>query len=114
METEISQEKKNLNEKIRATQEDTKETREQLFALKNQLSKYENKKLKLEGDLDSYIDRLWEEYEMTYSEAEGFAQKTGDNFNISKAQRRISELKSSIKSLGNINIDAIEGYKSVK
>lgn len=111
---ELSEKKKNLNEKIRATQEDTKETREQLFALKNQLSKYENKRLKLEGDLDSYIDRLWEEYEMTYSEAEGFAQKTGDDFNISKAQRRISELKSSIKSLGNINIDAIEGYKSVK
>jgi len=111
---ELTEKKKSLSDKIRSMQEETKDTREQLFALKNQLSKLESKKNKTESDLDLLIDRLWEEYELTYSEAEKQADSIKEDFSIPKAQRRISELKNSIKNLGNINIDSIEGYKSVK
>ena len=111
---ELTEKKKDVNDKIRLMQEENKETRDKFYTLKNYLTKLETKKNKIENDLDAYIDRLWQDYELTFSEAEKLSKNSEQDFNPAKAKRRIEELKNLIKGLGNINIDAIEGYKSVK
>ncbi len=109
---ELLQLRKEADSKIRSLQEGVKDTRDKLFSLGQQKVKAETKLQKLEGDLDGIFSHLWEEYELTYTEA--LKVRTDENINLTEANRRISELKSKIKSLGNINIDAIEEYKNVK
>lgn len=97
--------------KIRQLQEEIKETREKLFALGQQKVKAENKKAKIESDLDGIFAHLWEEYELTYTEAVKI--RSDEKINLADANREIAGLKSKIKALGSINIDAIEEYKNV-
>ncbi len=109
---EISALRKNADGKIRELQESTKDTRDKLFALGQQKVKSEAKKASIETNLDGIFTHLWEEYELTYSEA--LKVRSGEEINLTEANREIAGLKSKIKALGNINIDAIEEYKNVK
>lgn len=109
---ELSNMRKDADNKIREMQEATKDTRDKLFALGQQKVKAEAKKTNIETDLDGIFTHLWEEYELTYSEA--LKVCSGEEINLTEANREIAELKSKIKALGNINIDAIEEYKNVK
>ncbi len=95
----------------RGLQEKIREVREKLFTLGQQKAKLESKKGKTEQDLDGIFARLWDEYELTYTEAVKI--RTEVNIDIQKASREISDLKSKIKALGNINIDAIGEYAEV-
>ncbi len=104
--------RKDADSRIRELQESTKETREKLFALGQQKVKAESKKAGIEASLDGVFTHLWEEYELTYSEA--LKVRTDAEINLTEANREIASLKSKIKALGNINIDAIEEYKNVK
>ncbi len=104
--------RKETDQKTRELQEDVKGVREKLFALGQQKAKIEAGKIKCEENLDGLFEYLWEEYELTYSDAEKL--KGDDITDIKAATAKISELKSKIKALGNINIDAIEEYKNVK
>ena len=56
------------------------------------------------------LDRLWEHYELSHSAAQ--AQRL-ELESISKANRRIGELKRDISALGAINIGAIEEFDRV-
>ncbi len=104
---------KAINDEIRKKQELAKETREQFFKVSQQKTKLESKRARLETELDTVFDRLFEDYEITFSDAEKYFED-GENINVAASQKRINVLKSEIKNLGNINIDAIEGYKTVK
>lgn len=75
-----------------------------------ELARLEERKINIEKEYNSIISKLWEEYELTRREAEKTAIKIEEP---SKAQRRLSELKQSIKSLGTVNVSAIEEYKEV-
>ena len=59
---------------------------------------------------ENILNRLWEDYELTYSAAQEIAKEPE---NIKEASERLAELKSKIKALGSINIDSIEEYKAV-
>jgi len=56
------------------------------------------------------LDRLWEHYELSHSDAQ--AQRI-ELESISKACRRIGELKRDISALGTPNIGAIEEFDRV-
>lgn len=109
---ELSNLRKDADASIRKIQEGVKEVHEKLFALGQQKVKVEEKKLRIEGQLDGIFAHLWEEYELTYSEA--VKLRSDEEINLTEANKKIAELKGKIKSLGNINIDAIEEYKNVK
>lgn len=66
---------------------------------------------KLEEANDSLTDYMWNEYELTYSYALELKNETMDDLNGLKKQ--ISSLKSAIRSLGDVNVNAIEEYKEV-
>ncbi len=61
-------------------------------------------------DYDDTIRKLYDEYGLTRSEAEERGIVIDD---ITAANKRLSELKSKIKSLGNVNLSAIEEFKEV-
>ncbi|WP_423719269.1 chromosome segregation protein SMC [Anaerotruncus rubiinfantis] len=75
-----------------------------------ELARLEEKKTALQSEYDGIISRLWDEYEITRSQASEAAQPVEDP---AKAQRRLGELKSKIKALGSVNIAAVEEYKEV-
>ena len=70
----------------------------------------EEKKNALQSDYDAIIGRLWDEYEITRSQAVEQSRPVSD---INGAQRRLNELKSRIKALGTVNVGAVEEYQEV-
>lgn len=62
------------------------------------------------GEYNAILKKLWEEYELTRREAEEMNITIED---VPTAQRRLSELKNSIKALGSVNVAAVVEYKEV-
>ena len=54
---------------------------------------------------------MWEEYEITYNHAK--EMRDVNLTDLSRMKKRIQEIKSEIRSLGNVNVNAIEEYKQV-
>ena len=108
---EIEQEKSAVLEKLKNMQSKNKELTDKLLLLGQELSRLENKEDRLNVQQDSIISRLWDDYELTLETAE--EQKT-EITDKKAAETRANELKAKIKSLGSINLDAIEEYKNVK
>ncbi len=78
--------------------------------ISRELARLEERKINLQKDYDGIIGKLWEEYELTKREAENIAASIED---VPQAQRRLAEIKQKIKSLGNVNVSAIDEYKEV-
>lgn len=89
--------------------------RESLSEKMNQLDKeiyrLNSQKEKLEEEQDNRINYMWNEYEITYNMA--CELKSEEISSLSEIKKNISELKSKIKGLGDVNVNAIEEYKSV-
>lgn len=66
---------------------------------------------KLEERQEQAVSYLWNEYEMTYSAA--LELKKEEYQSMAQVRGQIEELKAKIRSLGNINVNAIEDYKEV-
>ncbi len=66
---------------------------------------------KLKEQDESMNNYMWEEYELTYKSAEEL--KVEDLNDASQLKKEISAVKSKIKLLGDVNVNAIEDYKSV-
>ena len=63
----------------------------------------------LQIEYDGIIAKLWDEYELTRSEAQSLAKEIDKQ----AGQKRLSEIRSRIKALGSVNVGAIEEYKEV-
>ena len=91
--------------------EKTKTLNDEILAMQGEVVRIENRKGKIEEELESAANRLWEDYELTYNSALEIKKDIGS---LPEAQKKISSLKASIRALGNINVDSIEEYKEVK
>ena len=79
--------------------------------LKEQISKLDVKKSKIEVELEQIINKMWEDYELTPNNAEKDFKKPE---NVSATTKQVKTLRDKIKGLGSINIDSIEEYKQTK
>ena len=70
-----------------------------------------SKKEGCEETLEKQINYMWEEYEITYSKARELRNESFTD--LSEIKRQIQLLKSDIRSLGSVNVNAIEDYKTV-
>lgn len=84
---------------------------EAIRLLQEEYGRLEVKKAKLQAELESVQNRLWDEYELTYGTA---AEYKKEIHNIRQTQNRISEIKASIRDLGPVNVSAIEDYSKTK
>ena len=79
--------------------------------LDKELLRLQNQSEKLSERMESYVNYMWSEYELTRQGAE--ALRDEDAPELGQLKRRLEELKSSIRSLGNVNVNAIEDYKEI-
>ena len=108
-----SQEKKT---ELSARQKKTLEEREQLAEEKTRLDKEVFRlgelKNKSEEAMERQISYLWDEYELTPSQA---AELRDEQMNdLARMRTRAEELKKQIRSLGSVNVNAIQEYQEVK
>ena len=75
-----------------------------------ELARLEERRDNLQKEYDGIITRLWEEYELTRREAEQTGIQIQDE---GEAKKRLNEIKLKIRSLGSVNVAAIEEYKEV-
>lgn len=78
--------------------------------LSTELGRLEERKNNMRKEYDEIINKLYDEYQLTRREAEEAGIEIHD---LSQAVRRLGELKSAIRSLGSVNVGAIEEYKEV-
>ncbi|MBQ1991828.1 MAG: chromosome segregation protein SMC, partial [Clostridia bacterium] len=107
---EINKERKETDSKTAKLRQAERDKLNERETAGRELSKLEERKLNLQKQYDDIISKLWEEYELTPREAE---EKSKPVENTATAKKRLNELKSKIKSLGNVNVSAIEEYKEV-
>ncbi len=100
--------RKEAQESIKKQQEENKTLRDNQLVVQQEQSRIESKKTKTDVELENLINKLWEDYELTITTAEELRADIPDN-----AVKQINEIKTEIKGLGNINIDAIEEYNQV-
>ena len=81
--------------------------REKLSA---EVVRLEERKGIMEKELDDTVSKLYDEYQLTRSEAIELNIDLGD---IAEARRKLQELKNKIRALGNVNVAAIDEYKEV-
>ena len=68
------------------------------------------KKLSVENEIEKILSSLYDEYELTRSEALKLSRPVE---NISEATKELNSIKNKIRALGSVNIDSIEEYKEV-
>lgn len=78
--------------------------------LSGELVRLDERKLAMKKEYDELNDMLFEQYELTKHEAEALDIQIDD---MTQAKKRLHEIKVAIKSLGSINVGAIEEYKEV-
>ena len=78
--------------------------------LGREVARLEEKCAAAQKETEDILRRLYEEYELTRSEAEQQAATIED---MGLATRRLTELKNKIRALGSVNVDAIEEYREV-
>lgn len=117
---EVTNSSKNIeelkNERTAKNEEQSKTDKEILSQfnviedLKAQIVKMDVKKTKLEEDIEEIINKMWEEYEITPNNVDGYEKPA----NVAETTKKVNSLRNQIKNLGSINIDSIEEYKQTK
>lgn len=79
-------------------------------SLAKELARLEERRNTVLKENDSIIAGIWENYELTRSEAESIAEPVE---NMIKYQQKLNDIKNKIRSLGNINADAVDEYAEV-
>ncbi|MBR3764646.1 MAG: chromosome segregation protein SMC [Clostridia bacterium] len=67
---------------------------------------------RVDSDQRNLQNRIWDTYKLTYAGAEEFRQTEG--FNEREADKRAQELQGLIRSLGTVNVGAVEEYAETK
>ncbi|WP_290773527.1 chromosome segregation protein SMC [Anaerofustis sp.] len=103
--------KKQANDEFENINLNLKDLQEERFSLSEKIQKIENTKDKISLEMEYLQKGIIEDYNLTYAQAVEF-KKPIDN--LLETEIKVKDLKSSIKKLGNINVESIEEYKEVK
>ena len=107
---ELKKERTEKNSKLSKQEDEITSKFKVIEDLKGQLVKLDVKKSKIDEDINTIINKMWEEYEITPNTA-GEYQKPE---NVQLTQRRVNQLRTEIRELGSVNVDSIEEYKNLK
>ena len=109
------EEEKNKKQKLVDSQKQVFESRDSLLArigdLKKEAFRLESQKEKLKERLDNQVDYIWNEYELTYHNI--IELPFDDSLTRNERSSRVGKLKSEIRGLGDVNVNAIEEYKEI-
>ncbi|MCL2565636.1 MAG: chromosome segregation protein SMC [Defluviitaleaceae bacterium] len=100
---------KKMRDELKKFEEGKLDSIEQLSILSNEKMKLELQKEHIDEDLRKTYDHMWNEYELTYNSAKEYPKL---DIPLSKLASSERSLKSDIRQLGDVNVGAIEEYRS--
>lgn len=109
--SELINEKKNSNIILDDIEQKRRQCNEANALLQSEIHKLEIQKAKLDMELESLQNRIWDDYEISYAGALKYKTEID---NISQAVKDINSIKEEVKQLGTVNVGAIDEYKRVK
>lgn len=98
------------NEKLKKQENEITEKFKTIEDLKAQIVKIDVKKTKIEEDINTIINKMWEEYELTPNAVKDYKKPE----NVALTQKNVNNLRKDLRELGSVNIDSIEEYKTMK
>ena len=102
-------------EELSARQKDffrsREEMAEKMSSLDKEVYRLTAQKERLEENLEAQINYMWDEYEITLSDAASVRDESMTD--LSAMKKQISSLREQIKKLGDVNVNAIEDYKNL-
>ncbi len=104
-------ERESLNNKNKTFLQKREDLSKHMAELDKEVFRLESHKAGYEEASEKQINYMWDEYELTYNRALEIRDRNLTD--ISKMKKRIQELKSEIKNLGSVNVNAIEDFKNV-
>lgn len=107
---QISKRRQELEGRTTELRKDVREATEQKQKISAEAVRLEERLLAIQKEYDDIIKKLWEEYELTKTEAQAIAVEIDS---IPKASTELNSIKSRIRGLGSVNVAAIEEYKEV-
>ena len=111
---ELEEKKKQKGELTEAQKEffgKTEELNNQMNSLDKEVTRLSSKKEKCKEAIETQINYMWDEYEITLSDAAQLRDE--DMTDVPAMRRETSSLKDSIRKLGDVNVNAIEDYKNL-
>ncbi len=107
----FKKEREELNHMHKSFLQEREDLSKHMAELDKEIVRLESQKEHYEEASDKQINYMWEEYELTYNRA---LEIRDENLtDLSKMKKRIQELKSEIRGLGSVNVNAIEDFKNV-
>jgi chromosome segregation protein len=106
----ILQEKEELEGRLTGFIDNVTAATTELSRLQNEQTKMESKLERYELEIDDCKNRLWENHELTYDNA---AEYRIEIPNLGAMQKRINELRSQIKEIGAVNVNAVEEFQKI-
>lgn len=103
--------KEELSAKQKNFFKDREALSEKMAGLDKEVYRLNAQREKLQDMTESQINYMWDEYEITLSDATGMRNEELNDLPAMK--RDISTLKDQIKKLGDVNVNAIEDYKNL-
>ena len=79
--------------------------------MSREMARLAERKAAAESDYDQTVAKLWDEYQLSVSQAEALCVEF-DSLPALRAQ--VADLRGKIRALGSVNVSAIEEYKEVK
>lgn len=98
------------NSRIREMQQGMNEFHAAKEKLSAEVTRLTERQTHIQEESDQIVSKLLEVYELTRSEAQEAAEPVED---MAAAKRSLAEVKQKIRSLGSVNVDAIEEYREV-
>lgn len=107
---QLAQEKTALEQRTTQERQNERELNGKAQLQARELARIEERRNVIQTEYDSIVARLYDEYELTLTQAAEYRSNIGDT---AKAERELNILKGKIKALGSINVAAIEEYREV-
>lgn len=81
-----------------------------LTQFQNEQTRLEAKRERYTSEIDDLKNRLWEDHEITYDNAQSFRLEID---NVQPIQKKLLELKNELKEIGPVNMNALEEFERV-
>ncbi len=108
---EATEKKESLNNSHKNFFEQRQEISDRISELDKEIYRLENQKEKINDAISYQNNYMWNEYELTYHSAEEL--KDPEFNDLDQMKKDASKIKSAIRAMGNVNVNAIEEYKEL-
>lgn len=108
---EEQEEHEKLINRQKASVDDRERLSAQMSELDKEVYRLSAQREKLQSGMEMQINYMWDEYEITLSDASSMRDE--EMTDLTSMKRNITSLRDQIKKLGDVNVNAIEEFKEV-